>query len=278
MQQKKSFLSASVSIVSVVIAVIVILIDKPDYRFFNFLHRNTIPIAEAVAAGASYPFRLVGRMVRGIRDSRDALSEDAEVRRKMDEFDKVFSENEILRRENELLREKAGMQAALPKQSIIAEIVRDDSFASRQSFFVKNRGGGVRGVRRAEAGNVVLSNGGQLLGIVSESLGGYARIQTLRDGKSNIPVRIAGTNIFGFLQGTGPRADPELAFLSDGDYIPQPGQLLITSGVMGNLPGDIPVGRIKKVAPGGIPVLPGAELNNQESAVILLFDKDGKYE
>ena len=272
MQQKTGRLSAFASLITVVMAVVVMLIDKPDYHFFNFLRRNLVPAAETIGRGISYPFRLVGRFAEGIRESNNVLSDNASVRQKISEFDNIAAENEVLRRENENLRARLNMTAAIKHKTIAAEIIHNLGFAGRQNFIIKNDSPEIK------PGNAVISIGGQMIGIVAEKIGGFARIQSLRDGKSNIPVKIAGTGVFGFLQGGGPRRDPELSFLSDGDYMPEAGQLLITSGVAGNLPSDIPVGRIRRAGGGDIMVSPGAEMKNLESVVIILFDKENRYE
>jgi len=69
-----------------------------------------------------------------------------------------------------------------------------------------------------------------------------------------------------------------LKFLSDGDFSPAPGMPLVTSGVNGNVPNDIPVGRIESVDDGRIRVKLGAELKNQESVMLLFFNKNERYD
>ena len=114
------------------------------------------------------------------------------------------------------------------------------------------------------------------MGVLSEKIASFARIQSLRDSKSNIPVRIAGTDVFGFLQGLG-NNETELRFLSNSDFEIESGMFLITSAVNGNVPNDIPVGRIKMSDKHKVKVVLGAEMDKQESVIILLFDKNEKY-
>jgi cell shape-determining protein MreC len=271
MQRKKRFLSAFLSAILVPVMVIVIMIDKPDYRFFNFIHAAVVPVAEFVGQGLSYPIRLVGKITDGIRKNKDNLKENAKIMAELADLHKVLTENEILRRENELMRKKLKIAESMKHDFAAAEIIHNNSFMENQSFVVRSPDS------RVLAGNVVVSNSGYILGLISENAGGFARIQSVRDGDSNIPVRIAGTDIFGFMQGAG-SAGPELRFLSDGDFVPEEGMFLVTSGVNGNIPSDIPVGRIESVKPDEITVKPGGELKGQESVIILFFGKNGRYE
>jgi cell shape-determining protein MreC len=184
---------------------------------------------------------------------------------------KIAAENEVLARENALLKSKLNITESMKYKAVVSNIVHDNSFIGSQSFITRNSDGEIR------VGSVVVSNTGFLLGMITEVAGGYAKIQSVQDSNSNIPVRIAGTDVFGFLQGYGNK-DPKLRFLSDGDFAAEEGMFLITSGVKGNVPDGIPVGTVKRSAGGEIAVGLGAEMGRQESVIILLFDADKKYE
>ena len=73
MRQRKSFLSGIISISLIPVVVTVILIDKPDYYFFNFIHKIIVPVAEIMGQGISYPVRLVGKMSKNISKNRENL-------------------------------------------------------------------------------------------------------------------------------------------------------------------------------------------------------------
>jgi len=271
MHTRKSFASAFLSLILIPSVMIVILIDKPDYAFFNFVHRNIVPIAEAAGQTLTYPARLIGRFADNMRKRGDAMRDNAEIMAKLETLEKITAEKEMLERENAMLVAKLNMAAAIRYRTAAARVVRDNSFMETQAFVA------VVSDDAVAVGNVVVSNTGYLLGVIVEKNGRYARIQSARDGHSNVPVRIAGTDVFGFLQGGGGAA-PELKFLSNGDFVPKAGMSLITSGVNGNLPDNIPVGRIENVHDGEIKVKLGAEMKNQESVMLFLSDKGGRYE
>ena len=251
--------------------VIVTLLDKPDYDFFNFIHRNIVPIAEVVGRGLTYPARVVGRFADNMRKRRDILGENIEITARLETLEKTIMEKELLEKENALLMEKLNMAKAIKYRTAASRIIHDNSFMENQNFILERPGDEV------SPGNIVVSNTGFLLGVVVENTGGYSKIRSVRDSRSNIPVRISGTNVFGFLQGGG-NSSPELKFLSDGDFSPAPEMPLVTSGVNGNVPNDIPVGRIESADDGRIRVKLGAELKNQESVILLFFNKNERYD
>jgi len=269
MRTRKSFLVAFSYIITIPAVVMIILIDKPDDLFFNFLYRNTVPAAEAVGQIVSYPVRLVGSWIGDFRENRRIRREIEDAKVELQNFQRIAFENEILKKEIAALKDKLKISEESKYDTAVGHVIHDNSFIGQQSFIIRNSG-------VISAGNAVISNTGFLLGVIVEKTGAVAKIQSLKDSRSNIPVKIAGTDVFGFLYGTG-TGDPELRFLSDGDFVPEPGMILITSGVKGNLPNDIPVGKIKEVRSGAISVRLGGDLAYQESLRILLFGKDGKY-
>lgn len=271
MHSRKSFLSSLLSLVVIPAVIVVILIDKPDYNFFNFIHKNTVPFIETIGQGITYPIRLVGRFSASIYKRNEALRDNVDIMARLETFEKISVERDILEKENSLLREKLNMAESIKFESVAGGIVRDNSFIDNRSFVVSSNHPSV------SSGNVIISNTGYLLGLVSEKTRRYVKVKSLRDGNSNIPVRITGTNVFGFLQGNGGAA-PMLKFLSEGDFIPLPGMFLITSSVNGNVPDNIPVGWIDAVKDGEIQVKLGAEMDNQESVFIMIFNKKEKYE
>jgi len=268
LRTRKSLLSAFSSIALVLVVVVAIMIDKPDYGFFNFLYRNSVPAAEIIGQGITYPARLIGHISERYRKSKIIQREHEKMADELESLRRVTAENEILTAENARLRRKLGMAESQKYPAVAADIKRDNSFFGKQSFIVMGD---------VAAGSVVISNDGYFLGMVEQASGGFAKIRSAEDAGSNIPVRIAGTDVFGFLTGGGNK-DPQLRFLSDGDHAPDIGMVLVTSGVNGNVPSGIPVGKVKDVKGAEISVALGAELKNQESVMVLSFGKNGRYD
>lgn len=271
MKTKRGILSVITTALTIPTVVIIFLIDKPDYKIFNFIYKNTIPVTEFIGRGVTYPFRIIGRTTENIKKNREKIKRADLLFTQVQELEKVKAENIILEKENQNLRMKLGFVSEIKYPTIVANIIHDDSFAGNQQFFAKNSYGNI------SVGNIALANNGFLLGIINEKAGSFVKIQSIRDVNSNISVKIAGTDVFGFLQGKG-KSDPELKFLSNSDFDLEPGMFLITSGVNGNIPNNIPVGKIKTTDKNGTKIQIGTELDKQESVIILLFNKKEKYE
>jgi len=110
-----------------------------------------------------------------------------------------------------------------------------------------------------------------LVGIVSDVGENFAKVRSLTDTKSNIPVRIAGSEVYGFLQGNGSET-PTMGFFSDPEFQATRGLKLITSGIRGVLPDGINVGEMtnhedtKVISPKKI-----------SSVMVLKFNSKDKY-
>ena len=271
MQKRKGRLPSLTSIILVPVMVIVILVDKPDYRFFDLIYRVFVPTVEYVGQALSYPVRLVGTITDYVRRRNTNMRDNEQISAELDKMSNLTIEVHYLRLENDLLRSRLSMVSNIKFDTISTDIVRNNSFGERQTYMIRNTDG------RLSVGNVLISNSGFFLGLITEITGPIARVRSAKDANFNIPVRFAGMEIFGFLQGRG-NEDPELRFLSNDNFTPEIGSFLVTSGVNGNIPNNIPVGEVKSIDGGVIRVRLGAEISKQNNAIILLFSNNGIYE
>jgi cell shape-determining protein MreC len=271
MHKRKARLSSFSSIIFVPIVFIVILIDKPDYRFFDLAHRAFVPTVQYAGQFFSYPIRLVGGFAEKIRQRNMNLRDNEMIMAELDKVSNLTLEVRYLRLENEALRGRLSMAREIKFDTVSANIVRNNSFGERQSYIIRNP------IGRIEVGNILVSNDGFFLGLISEVTGSFARVRSAKDGNFNIPVRFAGTDVFGFLYGRG-NEDPELRFLSNDNFVPEAGSFLVTSSVNGNIPNNIPVGDVKSAAGGVIRVRLGADISKQNSVLVLLFNSGKIYD
>ena len=118
---------------------------------------------------------------------------------------------------------------------------------------------------------VVISTDGMLVGIITDVAPYFARVRTLTDSDSNIAVRIAGSDIYGFLHGNGSNT-PTIGFFSDTEFQPTPGLKLITSNISGMLPNGIYVGETANES--DVTVMPSKKLSR---VIVLQFDNSTEY-
>jgi len=167
------------------------------------------------------------------------------------------NENARLRLENEQLQNKvtslqeesqqvAELQAALGVQQsggaakkVAANVVAHDTSPGVDVISIdKGSGSGI------QVGMTVLSSGGTLMGTVTKVTGANAFVRLVTDTRSKVNARTLETQASGVIEGTLNRG---LSFgLSQQEV--NVGDTLVTSGLGGNYPPDIPIGKVSAVS------------------------------
>ncbi|MDR1697266.1 MAG: rod shape-determining protein MreC [Rickettsiales bacterium] len=207
-----------------------VFLGKPDYKLMNAVSAPVAFLAGGIGDIITWPVRAVGNLAENIREHNRALDENAELSARLDAAHAKLAEYEIMAKENERLRAALGVAKSY-RDTTFANIVRISGGFARESFELDTD---------APAGAAVISTSGDMVGVTVEP----GRVRTLSDAKSEIPVRIAGTDVFGFLRGRGGNVAPIFDMPSDPEFVPSPGDMIITSKIGGNIPDNIPVGRI----------------------------------
>lgn len=241
-----------------------ILLDKPDYKIMNAMSGVVVPAARLVGNGITWPVRALGTLGRNISERANVRRENAELRMKLDALIAAQTECMALLGENQRLEQALDMVRLLPKKSVMARIVFENSAFSSHTFILD------KGENSAVAtGQAVISKNGYLAGVVTQTGVEYAHVRGVTDVGANTPVRVAGSDVLGFLRGRG-NADPVFEMFSDQEFSPTNGIMLLTSSVGGNLPDGIPIGRIKDASSGkSATVEAGAK--TMSDAVVLIY-------
>lgn len=215
-----------------------IMVAKPDYKLMNALSYIVLPVAEFVGDIVTWPFRAVGDLIENISETSNLRAENEELRAKLDKA--LIDKNtcEIAIAENKKLEKELNIQKYQPYNMVIADIIHDNSVIGHRTFII-NRGE-KDGVKQ---GMAVVSTDMKLVGIIIDSANEFSRVRSLTDVDTNIAVRIAGSEVYGFLTGNG-SARPTMGFLSDPEFQPTNGISLITSNISGILPAGIMVGTL----------------------------------
>ena len=240
------------------------------------VHKIDLGIVSGVSNGIFY---ITAPLIRLVSLPADALSYGY---KKTAAIANVYRENERLRQENEelfLLKDKMKALKAenkilkkllhhidLPQtQSYTARVIAEngDAFANSLIIYLGKEAPNIK------RGYAVVNNRG-LIGRIDIVSGNYARVTLLTDINSKIPVVSQKSRDRGILTGnnTGELSlifTPLLAELHKGD-------LLVTSGVGGGLPPDIPVARIKRVGVENITAIPLFSASSLEIVKIIAYD------
>ena len=244
-----------------------VLIDRPDYTTLSTLRGGVMPVFRAMGDLVSWPLRATGQMFSGLTDLGNIRKENRALVLRIAELESNIA---VCTAENVQLMESvriANAAPAMPTRAIFARVVHEYSASGHSSFLIdRGQSGGIR------PGMAVVSAGGGLAGVITESFENMSRVRTLFDAKSNIPVRIEGSDIYGFLRGTGRGA--RLEVLSDPSFSPSKGIQLSTSGIKGTLPSGLPVGYVMDQK-GNVSV--DAPPNKILDAIALDFNKGDVY-
>ena len=240
------------------------------------VHKIDLGIVSGVSNGIFY---ITAPLIRLVSLPADALSYGY---KKTAAIANVYRENERLRQENEelfLLKDKMKALKAenkilkkllhhidLPQiKSYTARVIAEngDAFANSLIIYLGKEAPNIK------RGYAVVNNRG-LIGRIDIVSGNYARVTLLTDINSKIPVVSQKSRDRGILTGnnTGELSlifTPLLAELHKGD-------LLVTSGVGGGLPPDIPVARIKRVGVENITAVPLFSASSLEIVKVIAYD------
>ncbi len=120
-------------------------------------------------------------------------------------------------------------------------------------------------------GQIVLSDGA-LVGRIADVGTRSARVLLLTDLNSRIPVLLVGGQGRAILAGTnGPR--PRLVFWSGA--APRPGEQVVTAGIAGGIPPDLPIGVVRYTAHHIPEVVPYADLDRLETVQVVAGGQPG---
>ena len=216
-----------------------IVVAKPDYRIMNGVAHITLPIVNGLGDLVTWPVRAGGNIIKKVHKIYNLEQENEELRTRLDQALANQNKCDIALLENQELERELDIVRTSPYTSIVADVIFDNSALHHGTFLV-NRGSrdGVN------PGMVVVSFDNTLAGIIIDAAPHFARVRSLVDSNTNIAVRVAGSEVYGFLSGNGSDT-PTIGFFNDHKFQASAGVKLVTSGISGVLPPDIFVGKIK---------------------------------
>ena len=267
----KEIVRASVTACILPIFFLYIFLGKPDYKIMRAATGIVVPVARTLGDIVTWPVRAVGHLAKNVGEHSRALEENRKLRAQLDAA--LASQNECvtIMAENQRLTGILDFAKARPQKTTLSRVMLENN-AFRAATIIIDKGE-TSGIGE---GQVALSTDGYMVGIVVDVNSISSRVRTLNDAKSNIPVRVTGTGVYGFLRGTGTN-HPVFEFFSDQEFKPGIGIRLVTSGIRGNIPDDIPVGTVISDTVGDVRVRLGRPGSSVHEVVVLGFDGKGGY-
>ena len=143
--------------------------------------------------------------------------------------------------EVQVLRELFNRAADTPEYTrVIADVIGQDTNPTLESILIdKGVGDGVRAGMPVEAAR-------GLIGQVYRATNNAAQVALLTETASAIPVRLGTTRATGMLRGAGRGALPTIDWI-DLQHVVEVGELVTTSGLGGNFPEGLVIGRVVSV-------------------------------
>lgn len=255
------FIGYVIAVGGVLGAVLLLAVSIVDPRGFSAL-RGASADATAPVAGAG---RSAVGFFSGIGDSVSAYfragSQNAELKSQLDEARRELVRRQALDYENQRLYAALGLARATTDEVTIARIVGSSYDSPRR--FATLSAGSASGVA---IGQPVRSPDG-LIGRVLESGRWAARVLMITDGASNVPVRLVrdGTPALAVGRGDGTM---ELRTLEVGQNPFRRGDILVTSGVGGIFPPNIPVAIVTSSAGDTAVARPVADPARMDIAIV----------
>lgn len=247
------------------IALLLILVHKIDLGLISgvskgvlFITAPIIRIASLPAEGISYGYKKASEIINIYQENERLKKENEELFLLKDQMRAVKAENEILKK---LLH-----HFDLPDiKTATARVITETGNSFANSFIIYLG----KDAHKIKTGYGVVGPSG-LIGRIDLISGRYARVTTITDINSKIPVVSAQSRDRGILTGTNSAElklvfTPLLAELHKGD-------LLVTSGVGGGLPPDIPIARIKQITMDTITAVPLFNPSEIEIVKIIIYD------
>lgn len=257
----KSFMVAGLF----VIALLLILVHKIDLGLISgvskgvfFISAPLIHTAVLPAEGLSYAYKKTAEIISVYEENERLREENGELFLLKDRMKALQAENAILKK---LLHHIDVPNTRSYTARVIAE--NGNAFANSLIIYLGNA------YPYIKSGYAVVNAAG-LIGRIDIVSGRYARVTLITDINSKIPVVSQKSRDHGILAGNNGRElslifTPLLAELHKGD-------LLVTSGIGGGLPPDIPVARIKRAGVDNITAVPLFTPSDIEVVKIIAYD------
>ncbi|HEY0130444.1 MAG TPA: rod shape-determining protein MreC [Allosphingosinicella sp.] len=256
------FLSYVLAVGGVLFAGLLLVIAIVDPSGFNALKGVALDVTSPVSSGGRSVSSFFGGIGSSVGNYVQAGSQNAALKRRLDESRRRLIEAQATELENKRLKALLGLTRETEDRVAVTRIV-GSSFASVRRLATLSAGASA-GV---QPGQPVRSADG-LVGRVIETGRWASRVLLVGDSASNVPVRLVRNGTAAIATGHGD-GTIDLKTLELGQNPFRRGDVLVTSGVGGVYPPDIPVAVVVSVAGERTVAKPLADPANVEYAMVL---------
>ncbi len=201
--------------------------------------------------GFSTPFYKLDAVLSNLYALTQMRAETENIREENRRLQDLYNVAQLLKAENQSLRGLLKVRINRSLSNVTVQVIGDTSGPYGQTIIID---GGEN--ERLTKGDAVLGGEG-LIGRVMQVNPTTSIVLLMTDINSRIPVRIEGSNIQGILAGTGGQ-ELMLTRLPEGSQV-NTGEQIVTSGIGGVFPPDLPIGTVDIHQNGRVRVAPFAD-------------------
>lgn len=219
------------------VALIIALLSWIQPEMWDPLHQPIDDRLAPLRAHLQAPALALRQEWRLLALRRDMAQENLRLKQENERLLRWRFQAEALHQRETVLREMLHLRPAAPEHYLSAVVLHEGDGQFRDSLVLdQGCGDGVI------TGMAALASGG-LIGHIFSCGEQTSRLLLLQDLNSRIPVRLAQSRVTAILRGQGSNRLPRLEFLPPATSV-ETGELLVTSGLDGIFPPDIPIGHV----------------------------------
>ena len=234
------FLGYVVAVAGMLVALLLLAVAIIDPRGFAAIKGAALDATAPVSSGGRSVTGFFGGIGSAVGDYFRAGSQNAALRAELDATRRELMESRTAQAENARLRALLGLARDVQDEVAITRVVGSSYASPRRTATLS--AGSSDGIR---VGQPVRSPDG-LIGRVLETGRWASRVLLVSDGSSSIPVRSLRGNVPALAVGRGD-GTIELRTLEVGENPFRRGDILVTSGVGGIFPPNVPVARVIRI-------------------------------
>lgn len=234
---------------------VLIVLNKTNNPIVDKLNSAGLNIVGPVMYVLESPARFIHRAYTYVYDISRVYADNRALREENEQM--LYLQNRVhtLEVENQLLSRLLNYAPPPQAKYVSAKIIAEsgDDFTHTLIIYI--------GDNKVKKGQVVLASE-SVIGRIDQIGGKYAKVILLNDISSKIPVVVERTRARGILSGDNTQL-PKLIFTKSSADI-QEGDLVVTSGVGGTFPADLPIGFVNSIKGGEISIETISDLDRVE--------------
>ena len=240
MQLLKQLVRKIFIIIFIIFSFILIFVGKPDNVIISKTGGIVVDIMSPFVTVISYPIYWVGSFIDDVKNFRHVNAQNIELHTEISKLKEQLNYFKQVEVENVELRRLASYKTNNINYILSTRILGASGSGFTHTYILD--AGSRDGIRKYEG---VLVDG-YLVGQINSVGSNYSRMLLLTDATSKIPVQIERTKTRAFL--TGDNTDyPRLVYFENPEPV-QMGDIVVTSGMGGNLPAGIPIGMVGSIS------------------------------